>query len=104
MNCSPPGSSVHEILQARILEWVAPVGSLRGSSQPTGEAHVSCIAGGFLIAEPLGNSCYWIIVGPKFNIIGVLVRKGKFVWQQIGRRNTLRGKMSMLRQKQKLEF
>ena len=23
MNCSPPGSSVHEILQARILEWVA---------------------------------------------------------------------------------
>ena len=24
MNCSPPGSSVHGILQARILEWVAP--------------------------------------------------------------------------------
>ena len=23
MNCSPPGSSVHEIVQARILEWVA---------------------------------------------------------------------------------
>ena len=23
MDCSPPGSSVHEILQARILEWVA---------------------------------------------------------------------------------
>ena len=23
MECSPPGSSVHEILQARILEWVA---------------------------------------------------------------------------------
>ena len=23
MNCSPPGSSVHEILQAKILEWVA---------------------------------------------------------------------------------
>ena len=23
MNCSPPGSSVHEIFQARILEWVA---------------------------------------------------------------------------------
>ena len=22
MDCSPPGSSVHEILQARILEWV----------------------------------------------------------------------------------
>ena len=33
MDCSPPGSSVHGILQARILEWVA-VPSSRGSSQP----------------------------------------------------------------------
>ena len=31
MNCSPPGSSVHGILQARILEWVAVLAS-RGSS------------------------------------------------------------------------
>ena len=31
--CSPPGSSVHGILQARILEWVASSFS-RGSSQP----------------------------------------------------------------------
>ena len=33
MDCSLPGSSVHEILQARILEWVA-IPSFRGSSQP----------------------------------------------------------------------
>ena len=33
MNCSPPGSSVDGILQARILEWVA-VPSSRGSSRP----------------------------------------------------------------------
>ena len=33
MNCSPPGSSVHGILQAGILEWVA-IPSSRGSSQP----------------------------------------------------------------------
>ena len=32
MNCSPPGSSVHGILQARVLEWVA-ISSSRGSSQ-----------------------------------------------------------------------
>ena len=32
INCSPPGSSVHEIFQARILEWVA-ISSSRGSSQ-----------------------------------------------------------------------
>ena len=33
MDCSPPGSFVHGILQARILEWVA-MPSSRGSSQP----------------------------------------------------------------------
>ena len=33
MDCSPPGSSVHGMLQARILEWVA-MRSSRGSSQP----------------------------------------------------------------------
>ena len=42
MNCSPPGSSVHGILQARLLERVA-ISSSRGSSRP----RVSCIAGGF---------------------------------------------------------
>ena len=46
MDCSPPGSSVHGILQARILEWVA-MPSSRGSSQPRDQTHVSCIAGGF---------------------------------------------------------
>ena len=33
MDCSPPGSSVHGVLQARILEWVA-VPSSRESSRP----------------------------------------------------------------------
>ena len=33
MDCSPPGSSVHGILQARILEWVATP-SFRKSSPP----------------------------------------------------------------------
>ena len=32
VDCSPPGPSVHEILQARILEWVA-IPFSRGSSQ-----------------------------------------------------------------------
>ena len=34
MECSPPGSSVPGIVQARILKWVA-MPSYRGSSQPT---------------------------------------------------------------------
>ena len=54
MDCSPPGSSVHGILQARILEWVA-MPSSRGSSQPRDRTHVSCLAGGFFITGPLGK-------------------------------------------------
>ena len=42
MGCSPPGSSVHGILQARILEWVA-ISCSRGSSQPQDQTHISCI-------------------------------------------------------------
>ena len=43
MDCSPPGSSVHGISQARILEWVAIPFSM-GSSQPRDRAHVSYIS------------------------------------------------------------
>ena len=43
MDCSPPGFSVHGILQARIVEWVA-IPSSRGSSQPRDQTQVSCIA------------------------------------------------------------
>ena len=46
MDCSPTGSSVQGILQARLLEWVA-VPFSRGSSQPTGQTQVSWIAGRF---------------------------------------------------------
>ena len=42
MDCSPPGSSAHGILQARILEWVS---FCRGASQPRDPARVSCTAG-----------------------------------------------------------
>ena len=50
---SPPGSSVHGILQARILEWVA-ISSSRGSSGPRDEAHISvspALAGRFFITS-----------------------------------------------------
>ena len=48
MDCNPPGSSVHEILQARILEWVA-IRFSRESSQPWDQTRVSSVAGGFFI-------------------------------------------------------
>ena len=43
MDCSLPGSSVHRILQARILEWVA-IPFSQGSSWPRDQTQVSCIA------------------------------------------------------------
>ena len=52
MDCSLPGCSVHGILQARILEWVAVLFS-RGSLQPTDGTQVSCTADS-LPSEPLG--------------------------------------------------
>ena len=42
MDCSPSGSSVHGILQARILEWVA-ISFSRGSSRPWDQTWVFCI-------------------------------------------------------------
>ena len=41
-DCSPLGSSVHEISQARILEWVA-ISFSRRSSWPTDQTHIPCI-------------------------------------------------------------
>ena len=57
IDCSLPGSSVHGILQARTLEWVA-MPSSRGSSWPRDWTCISCIfciAGRFFTAEPLGK-------------------------------------------------
>ena len=46
MDCSPPGSSIHGILQARILEWLS-MPSSRGSSQARDQTKVSHITYGF---------------------------------------------------------
>ena len=54
MDYSPPGSSVHGILQARTLEWVAIFYS-RISSWPKDWTWVSCIAGRFIPSESLGK-------------------------------------------------
>ena len=47
MNCSLPGSSVHGILQAGILKWVA-ISFSRRSSWPSDRTYLFCIAGRFL--------------------------------------------------------
>ena len=46
VDCSPSGSSVHGIVQARILEWIA-IPFSRASSHRRDQTWVSCIAGRF---------------------------------------------------------
>ena len=63
-DCSPPGSSVHRILQAGILEWVA-MPSSRGPSLPRDQTHVSyvsCVARWVLYHWHHLGSLYWSCV------------------------------------------
>ena len=59
VDCSLPTSSVHGILQARILEWVY-MPSSSGSFLPRNQAHISCISGGFFTTEPLGTPYFYL--------------------------------------------
>jgi len=66
VGCSPPGS-VHGILQARILEWVA-ISYSKGSSQPGIEPaspSSPALAEGFFTTEPLGKPQYLSVVALK---------------------------------------
>ena len=51
VDCSLSGASVHGILQATILEWVA-IPFSRGFSSRRDQTRVSCIAGRFFTTEP----------------------------------------------------
>ena len=65
-DCSPPGSSVHGISQARIVKLVA-ISSSSGSSRSKDQTHISCVASRFFTAEPRGSPLrlrlcvYWIV-------------------------------------------
>ena len=50
MDCIPPGSSVHRIVQARILKWIA-IPFSRGSSRPRDQTQVSSTASGFFTIQ-----------------------------------------------------
>ena len=58
MDCSPPGSSVHGVFQARILERVA-ISFSRGSSQPRDWTQVSCISGRFFTVWATREAITW---------------------------------------------
>ena len=63
-DCSPPGSSVHGILQSRILEWAA-ISFSRESFQPRDRIYIACIAGGSFTTEPPG------ILNTRTSVFGV---------------------------------
>ena len=70
MDYSLPGSSVHGILQERILEWVVTPSS-RVSSHRRDCTCDSCFAGGFFTSEPLGKpdlSYMWIEILCQYSI------------------------------------
>ena len=59
MDCSPPGSSVHGISQARVLEWIAI--SFSGDLiDPGFEPASPALAGRVFTIEPPGKLLYWI--------------------------------------------
>ena len=66
MDCCPPGSSIHWLSQARILEWVA-INSSREFSQPRNQTNVSCTVVRFLTvwatwkAKPKRNKLTYVI-------------------------------------------
>ena len=61
VDCSPPGPSVHGVLQARILEWIA-ISSSRGPSQLKDRTHVSCIGKHLFNTEPPGKPDIYIYI------------------------------------------
>ena len=63
-DCSLPSFSIHGILQARILEWVA-IPSFRGSFQPRDQTQVSASQADSLLSEPPGKPSFFIWTGVK---------------------------------------
>ena len=59
VRCRLPGSSVHGIVQARILEWGA-ISFSKGSSQPRDQTQVSCIAARLFTIWATRESQGWI--------------------------------------------
>ena len=64
VDCSPPGSPIHGILQARIVEWVA-ISFSRGSPWPRDWTQVSCFAGRCFNLWATGEAHTMVLIGPK---------------------------------------
>ena len=66
-DCSPPGSSVHGIFQARVLEWVA-ISFSQGSSQPRDRTRSPALQTDVLPSEPPGQATLITLSGNSQNL------------------------------------
>ena len=94
MDCSPPGSSVPGVLQARILEWIV-IPYSRASSWPRNQTWVACIAGSFFTVwaarealEILESKCFAICNCYKLMIVS---KKMLRYWPQLPVNGNLAG-------------
>ena len=74
MDCSPPGSSVHEMLQARILAWVA-ISYSRDLPNPVMEPVSPALQVDSLPAELLGKLCLRVLFFVFFFFFNFIPRK-----------------------------
>ena len=87
MNCNLPGSSVHGILQARILEWAA-ISSSRGSSWPRGQP-TSLLSPALQVnsslLEPSGKPSWGMLCSSREGKVGWLDDSGVWKWGELRR-------------------
>ena len=81
MDYTPPSSSVHGIISARILEWVA-ISSSRGSSQPKDQTSVSCIG-----RQVLYHGVIWEAQLIQIKWGAYSWKEQKFLWAEVTSRN-----------------
>ena len=84
MDCTPPGSPVHVILQTRVLEWVA-ISFSKGSSRPRDWTHVSHIVGRLLSVWATREVQQLLGLGPNLSPRGVTASLIKGTWDRTGK-------------------
>ena len=86
MDCSPLDSSVHKILQARILEWVA-TSSSRGSSRPRNQTQIlHCRQNLYRMSYPGKNQIpydYTVEVTNRFKGLDLIDRMPEELWMEV---------------------
>ena len=102
MDCSPRDSSVHGILQARILEWVT-ISFSKGSSRPRDWTRISYISGRFFTIWATREALGWVKI--QFQIKGEVIRmKKSHKWWSLPKKSLTNIKLYKMSVKSKLKW